>query len=76
MFQDDLLIRSPNGFEPTLGGRKILDELEELLPRMENLVAPALFDPKFDLLFLAPMYTLIKTKVECDTRKAGRPQSF
>src|SRR6202790_4218202 len=45
MFQDDLLIRSPNGFELTLRGRKILDELEGLLPRMENLVAPALFDP-------------------------------
>ena len=39
MFQDDLLVRSPNGFELTLRGRKILDELEGLLPRMENLVA-------------------------------------
>ena len=45
MFQDDLLLRSPRGFELTLRGRKILDELEDLLPRMENLVAPALFDP-------------------------------
>ncbi len=45
MFQDDLLVRSPNGFELTLRGRKILDELEGLLPRMENLVTPALFDP-------------------------------
>jgi DNA-binding transcriptional LysR family regulator len=45
MFQDDLLVRSPHGFELTLRGRKILDELEGLLPRMENLVAPALFDP-------------------------------
>ena len=44
MFQDDLLIRSPNGFELTLRGRKILDELEGLLPRMEDLVSPALFD--------------------------------
>src|SRR5712672_2336405 len=45
LFQDDLVVRSPNGFELTLRGRKILDELEGLLPRMENLVAPALFDP-------------------------------
>jgi DNA-binding transcriptional LysR family regulator len=45
MFQDDLLVRSPNGLELTLRGRKILEELEGLLPRMENLVAPALFDP-------------------------------
>ena len=45
MFQDDLLVRSTNGFELTLRGRKILDELEGLLPKMENLVAPAAFDP-------------------------------
>src|SRR6202023_2507323 len=45
MFQDDLLVRSPHGFELTLRGRKILEELEGLLPRMENLVAPAVFDP-------------------------------
>src|SRR6516162_9417926 len=45
MFQDDLLVRSPHGFELTLRGRKILQELEGLLPKMENLVAPALFDP-------------------------------
>jgi DNA-binding transcriptional LysR family regulator len=45
LFQDDLLIRSPAGFELTLRGRKILDELEGLLPKMERLVAPAAFDP-------------------------------
>ena len=45
MFQDHLLVRSPHGFELTLRGRKILQELEGLLPRMEDLVAPARFDP-------------------------------
>jgi DNA-binding transcriptional LysR family regulator len=45
LFQDDLLVRSPNGFELTLRGRKILDELEGLLPKMEHLIAPAGFDP-------------------------------
>jgi DNA-binding transcriptional LysR family regulator len=45
MFQDDLLLRSPHGFELTIRGRKILQELEGLLPRMENLVTPKLFDP-------------------------------
>ena len=45
MFQDDLLVRSPQGFELTLRGRKVLQELEGLLPRMENLVTPSLFDP-------------------------------
>ena len=45
MFQDDLLVRSPHGFELTLRGRKILEELEGLLPKMENLVTPSLFDP-------------------------------
>jgi DNA-binding transcriptional LysR family regulator len=45
LFQDYLLVRSPNGFELTLRGRKVLDELEGLLPRMEHLIAPAAFDP-------------------------------
>src|SRR5215470_6951100 len=45
MFQDDLLVRSPQGFELTLRGRKILQELEGLLPKMEHLVIPTLFDP-------------------------------
>jgi DNA-binding transcriptional LysR family regulator len=45
MFQDDLLVRSPHGFELTLRGRKILEELEGLLPKMEHLVTPNLFDP-------------------------------
>jgi len=45
MFQDALLVRSTNGFELTLRGRKILDELEGLLPKMEQLVAPTAFDP-------------------------------
>jgi DNA-binding transcriptional LysR family regulator len=44
-FQDDLLVRSPHGFELTLRGRKILQELEGLLPKMEDLVVPARFDP-------------------------------
>jgi DNA-binding transcriptional LysR family regulator len=46
MFQDDLLVRSPRGFELTLRGRKILQELEGLVPRMEHLVTPSLFDPE------------------------------
>jgi DNA-binding transcriptional LysR family regulator len=45
MFQDDLLVRSPHGFELTLRGRKILEELEGLLPKMEHLFTPSLFDP-------------------------------
>jgi DNA-binding transcriptional LysR family regulator len=45
MFQDDLLVRSPHGFELTLQGRKILQDLEGLLPKMEQLIAPNLFDP-------------------------------
>jgi DNA-binding transcriptional LysR family regulator len=45
MFRDDLLVRSPRGFELTLRGREILQDLEALLPKMENLVAPSVFDP-------------------------------
>ena len=45
MFGDDLLVRSPHGLELTLRGRKILQELEGLLPRIEHLVKPSAFDP-------------------------------
>jgi DNA-binding transcriptional LysR family regulator len=48
MFQDDLLVRSPQGFELTLRGRKILEELEGLLPKVEHLITPNLFDPTRD----------------------------
>jgi DNA-binding transcriptional LysR family regulator len=48
MFQDDLLVRSPQGFELTLRGRKILEELEGLLPNVEHLITPNLFDPTRD----------------------------
>src|ERR1700681_5053649 len=44
MFQDELLLRSPQGFELTLRGREILQELGGLLPKMENLVTPSLVD--------------------------------
>jgi DNA-binding transcriptional LysR family regulator len=46
MLQDDLLVRSSSGFELTLRGRKILQELEELLPKVEGLIVPSVFDPK------------------------------
>ena len=46
MFQDELLVRSSSGFELTLRGRKILQELEQLLPKIEGLVVPSVFDPK------------------------------
>jgi DNA-binding transcriptional LysR family regulator len=46
MFGDDLLVRSAVGFEPTLRGRKILAELDRMLPEMEALVTPSAFDPK------------------------------
>jgi DNA-binding transcriptional LysR family regulator len=45
-FQDDLVVRSSSGFELTLRGRKILQELEELLPKIENVIMPSVFDPK------------------------------
>src|ERR1700692_3620868 len=39
--QDDLLLRSPHGFELTLRGRKILQELEGLLPAFQALITSA-----------------------------------
>ncbi len=53
-FQDDLLIRSPGGFQLTLRGRNLLSELDLLLPRLDQLVAPDLFDPSLE----APSFRL------------------
>jgi DNA-binding transcriptional LysR family regulator len=46
MLEDELLVRSSSGLELTLRGRKILYELGELLPKLEGLVRPSVFDPK------------------------------
>src|SRR5712691_1572119 len=45
MFHDDLLIRTPNGYEPTSKGQRLLRELETMLPRLDRLMAGGDFDP-------------------------------
>ena len=44
-FHDDLLIRTPNGYEPTPKGQHLLHELETTLPRLDRLMAGGDFDP-------------------------------
>ena len=47
MFQDEPgEFARASGFELTLRGRKILQELEQVLPKIEGLVVPSVFDPK------------------------------
>ena len=43
MFHDDLLIRSPSGYEPTPKGKRLLQDLTTMLPRLDRLpaVSPA-----------------------------------
>ncbi len=45
MFHDDLLIRTPNGYEPTPRGDRLLKELSVILPRLDRLLTGATFDP-------------------------------
>ena len=45
MFHDDLLIRTPNGYEPTPKGQRLLQELATMLPRLDRLMAGSDFDP-------------------------------
>jgi DNA-binding transcriptional LysR family regulator len=45
IFHDDLLIRTPNGYEPTPKGQRLLHELETMLPRLDRLMAGGDFDP-------------------------------
>lgn len=45
-FHDDLLIRSPSGYEPTPKGRRLLQELSTMLPRLDRLLSGEEFDPQ------------------------------
>ena len=44
-FHDDLLIRTPNGYEPTPKGQRLLHELDTMLPRLDRFMAGGDFDP-------------------------------
>ena len=39
MFHDDLLIRTPSGYEPTPKGKRLLQELSTMLPRLDRLLS-------------------------------------
>lgn len=43
MFQDELLVRTPRGYEPTPRGQRVLSELESMLPRLDQLLGDATF---------------------------------
>jgi DNA-binding transcriptional LysR family regulator len=45
MFHDDLLIRTPSGYEPTARGERLMQELAVILPRLDRLLSGAPFDP-------------------------------
>jgi DNA-binding transcriptional LysR family regulator len=45
MFNDDLLIRTASGYEPTPKGERLLHELESMLPRLDRLLSGTDFDP-------------------------------
>jgi len=44
-FHDDLLVRTGSGFELTPHGRRLLTELEVMLPRLDRLLSGGSFDP-------------------------------
>ena len=45
-FRDDLLVRSPSGYEPTPKGKRLLTELSTMLPRLDRLLSGEDFDPQ------------------------------
>ena len=44
-FHDDLLIRTPTGYEPTPTGQRLLQDLATMLPRLDRLMTAGDFDP-------------------------------
>jgi len=74
-FHDGLLIRTPNGYEPTPKGQRLLHELETMLPRLGRLMAGGDFDPSTEdanfriaatdhaaLLLVPPLCNLVLSK--------------
>src|SRR5262249_10924123 len=75
MFHDDLLIRTPNGYEPTTKGQRVLHDLATMLPRLDRLMADGDFDPSTEdatfriaatyhaaLLLVPPLYNSVLPK--------------
>jgi DNA-binding transcriptional LysR family regulator len=75
MFHDDLLIRTPNGYEPTPKGQRLLQDLATMLPRLDRLMAGGDFDPSTEdatfriaatdhaaLLLVPPLYNSVLSK--------------
>jgi DNA-binding transcriptional LysR family regulator len=48
MFHDDLLIRTPAGYAPTTRGGRLLEELTDILPRLDRLLSGGSFDPRIE----------------------------
>jgi DNA-binding transcriptional LysR family regulator len=46
LFQDDLLVRTPAGYEATPRGQRLLQELETILPRLDRLLSGSSFNPE------------------------------
>ena len=46
MFHDDLLVRASSGYEPTPKGKRLLQELSTMLPRLDRLLSGEDFDPR------------------------------
>jgi Mn-dependent DtxR family transcriptional regulator len=44
-FHDDLLVQTAKGYEPTPQGERVLQELENMLPKLERLISGSTFDP-------------------------------
>lgn len=45
LFQDELLTRTPKGYEPTPRGQSLLDEMAVILPHLDRLITGHTFDP-------------------------------
>ena len=48
MFHDDLLMRTAAGYEPTLQGQRLIEELKVFLPRLDHLLGGSAFDPEVE----------------------------
>jgi DNA-binding transcriptional LysR family regulator len=47
-FNDDLLVRTAKGYEPTPQGERVLRELEIMLPKLDRLISGSSFNPAME----------------------------
>ena len=76
MFHDDLLMRTAAGYEPTLQGQRLIEELKVFLPRLDRLLGGSAFDPEVEQARFRIAATEHAASIVAPVSKGERPRCF